>query len=108
MESVKNNLKKVLNRLKVVFSKLIILMIIVSGTLSGFYYGMYYNKLNSPKPKMIKSYKIVRGDVTLAIDEHNRLIIINNENGGYSIYDEKIGNSIFKLYAHKLWSENKN
>ena len=50
--------------------------------------------------------KIKKSDVNLAIDEDNHLIIINNKTGNYTMYQDSIGKTIFKLYAKNVWGQN--
>jgi hypothetical protein len=42
----------------------------------------------------------------LAIDENNHLIVIEKKTGNYSIYQDSIGKTIFKLYAKNVWGQN--
>jgi hypothetical protein len=56
------------------------------------------------KPK-IEVVKIRKSQVNLAIDENNHLIVINKETGNYTIYQDSIGKTIFKLYANNVWGQ---
>ena len=66
---------------------------------------LFFNCLNknfvSPPVKTI-----VKSEVNLAIDENNHLIVIEKKTGNYSIYQDSIGKTIFKLYAKNVWGQN--
>jgi hypothetical protein len=47
--------------------------------------------------------KVNRSQVNLAIDEHNHLIVIDKTTGDYTVYQDSIGMSIFKLYAKNIF-----
>lgn len=71
----------------------------------GFTIGYYYNvfseiKLNSNKPKIVK--EITRSSVSIAVDDHNNLMVIDKNTGDYLIYQDSIGVSIFDMYAKKI------
>jgi len=100
----KEKIKKVLIGVKPLVYKLSKYLIIGIALFSSFTIGglfeKYKNKENTNKVK-----KINKSDVSLAIDEGDNLIIIDNKSGDYLIYQDSISKVIFKLYAHKIWKQ---
>jgi hypothetical protein len=43
-----------------------------------------------------------KSQVNLAIDENNHLIIIDKNNGNYTVYEDSIGVAIFNMYARNV------
>jgi Fe-S cluster biosynthesis and repair protein YggX len=41
----------------------------------------------------------------LAVDENQRLMVIDKSSGNYTIYDNEIGKTIFTLYARNIWGQ---
>jgi hypothetical protein len=82
---------------------------IVLVVLSSFFLGRYNGETNK-EIEVIESFKTVnRNEVNIAIDERNNLIIIEKESGNYTIFEDSIGHSVFKLYARNIWTnKNKN
>lgn len=106
---MRDKLKLFFNSTKKVVSKLFIYVIIISAIFAAYLFGVEQTKLKlKQKPALhkIKINQVKKSDVNLAIDENNHLIIINNKNGNYTIYQDSIGKSIFKLYAKNLWGQN--
>lgn len=87
--------------LKKVLKDLTFYSIIILSCVASFFIGYYYKSLNSGK----KCQRIVKSQVNLAFDEHNNLIIIDNQSGNYTIYQDSIGLSIFSLYSKNIWSQ---
>ena len=80
--------------------------IIIISVIASFIVGYTYRKLTTkpitPKTEM---ERVRKKDVTLAIDESHHLIIINNNTGDYTVYQDSIGKTIFKLYAANVWGQ---
>ena len=80
--------------------------IIVISVVASFIVGFSYHKLTTktivPKTEM---ERVRKKDVTMAIDESHHLIIINNNTGDYTVYQDSIGKTIFKLYAANVWGQ---
>ena len=105
---MREKLELLLKSTKKIVSKLFIYVIIIGSIIASYLLGVEHTKLKQ-KPTIqhkVKINKIKRSDVSLAIDENNHLIIINNKSGNYTIYQDSIGKSIFKLYAKNLWGQN--
>lgn len=95
--------ENVLKTLKNVGKYLVTALIIVST----FFVGTFFEKWQTIRRQGIlnENTKVVeRLDVSLAVDEHNNLIVIENQTGDYIIYKDSIGVAIFDLYAKNLWA----
>jgi hypothetical protein len=80
----------------------IIVISVVASFIVGFTYHKLTNKTVISKKEIVK---VRKNDVTIAIDESHHLIIINNNTGDYTVYQDSIGNTIFKLYAANVWGQ---
>jgi len=79
------------------------ILVVVASFFSG---RLFENWNNSDKTEeVIVLKKISKKEVNLAIDENNNLIMIDNYTGKYTVYDDSIGNSIFKIYAKSIWAQ---
>jgi hypothetical protein len=91
-----------------IFKNITIYSIILISVVASFFIGVFYNKMttkdNSKQKTEVKT--VVRSEVNLAIDENNHLILIEKKTGNYTIYQDSIGKTIFKLYAKNLWGQN--
>ena len=72
---------------------------------ASFYQGKFTERHKNDDVIIIESNvtKVNKDEVNIAIDESNNLIIIDNESGKYTIYQDSIGQTIFKLYAKNIW-----
>jgi hypothetical protein len=59
----------------------------------------------TPQPKTKIKY-VNKKEVNIAIDEGNRLILIDNFSGEYIIYSDSVGKSIFNSYANQIMTKN--
>jgi hypothetical protein len=76
-------------------------VIIVSSTLiAGFGLGYYFKDIQD-KPMMVNEV-ILDKEVRVAIDSENKLILMDRKTGGYDIYSDSVGRTIFYLYANKI------
>jgi hypothetical protein len=44
---------------------------------------------------------------SVAINERGELMVIDRKGGAYTLYDATVGDMIFKLYANRIYSQNK-
>lgn len=97
---MKINYKK-LKQTSITIGKYLTIGLIVT---SSFFLGRYNGK-TSYETEVIESFKTVnRSEVNIAVDERNNLIIIDTESGNYTIFEDSIGQSIFKIYARNIWT----
>jgi hypothetical protein len=90
---------------KPVFKNIVFVCFIVLSLVAGFKIGSAYNEEYGPKKPTIHTIKVNRSQVNLALDEHNHLIVIDKKTGDYTVYQDSIGVSIFKLYARNIFSD---
>lgn len=80
---------------------------IVTILLVGSYYlgklQKAYETESQPKTEIPIVNTVKKDSINLAIDEGNNLLIIDNNTGRYTIYQDSIGYKIFKLYAGTIW-----
>lgn len=100
-------LKNLKVKLSQLFKNGVIYGIIVCAITASFFLGNFYNQItNKDKSSKVQVKTIVKSEVNLAIDENNHLIVIEKKTGNYSIYQDSIGKTIFKLYAKNVWGQN--
>lgn len=99
-------LKILIEKSKIVMKKVTIYGIIIITCIGSFLVGRYYDKIteNEVNPKF-EVNMVENGDVNLAIDQSNNLIIIDNKSGNYTVYQDSVGKTIFSLYANNVWGQ---
>ena len=103
---MKEKFKTALEFVKKLFKSMMIYSVIIVATVASFFVGIYYNKtVSEKKGHNYEVTKVLKQDVNLAIDENNHLIVIQNKTGNYTIYQDSIGVTIFKLYAKNMWGQ---
>lgn len=103
---MEEKVEKTMGSTKEVIKNIMVYGIIIISVIASFIVGFTYHKLTTKT--IISKKEIVRvrkNDVTIAIDESQHLIIINNNTGDYTVYQDSIGNTIFKLYAANVWGQ---
>ncbi len=94
--------EKILNLVK----KSFIYVILVFSCLASFTTGYFYKTMNTKSVECkTEVERVKKGQVNLAIDQNNNLIMINLQTGSYTIYEDSIGNTIFSLYAKNVWGQ---
>lgn len=92
-----------------ILKKSLIYVILLFACLASFATGYFYKTMNTKEVKCnTEVEKIKKGQVNLAIDQNNDLIMIDLKTGGYTIYEDSIGNAIFSLYAKNVWGQHTN
>jgi hypothetical protein len=100
-------LKKLKEKVTPIFKSITVYGIILCSVVAAFFIGVFYNQTtNTNKVSKVQVKTIIKSEVNLAIDENNHLIIIDKKTGNYSIYQDSIGKTIFKLYAKNVWGQN--
>lgn len=108
MEKVeKSKLTMIKEKLKPILNILFKAVIITSLVIASFYQGTLVEKSRNVKEIEVEVNvtKVNKNQVNIAIDESNNLIIIDKETGKYTIYQDSIGQSIFKIYARNIWNK---
>ena len=101
---MKLGLKETFAPIKRIFNHIFFISTVVCGISVGFLVGMNYHKM-IPQPKTKIKY-VNKKEVNIAIDEGNRLILIDNFSGEYIIYSDSVGKSIFNSYANQIMTKN--
>lgn len=76
--------------------------------IASFFYGRFYENYSKPVDEEKVASVINRKDVNLAIDESNNLMIVDKQTGYYTVYQDSLGESIFRLYAKNIWAQHDN
>lgn len=96
-----NELKEKANK---ILKKLLDISLYVLGIVAAFVIGFYCNQLSdyyaSKSNKFTKSQDAK--NISIAVTEHNELLIINRDKQSIDVYCDTIGVSIFKAYANKI------
>jgi hypothetical protein len=100
---MKEKITNFLETKKSTFKSMGVVLFVVASLFGGFSVGYFYNQQYGPKKPTIQMVKVNRSQVNLAIDEHNHLIVIDKTTGDYTVYQDSIGMSIFKLYAKNIF-----
>jgi hypothetical protein len=74
-------------------------LLIVLGT--GFYIGKMYTEYF---PEEEKDEPTSSTDVSIAIDDKNRIFIIDKDSGEYQVLSDSVGVTIFKMYASRIYN----
>jgi hypothetical protein len=107
LKNMNEKLKNLKDKITTLFKNGIIYGIILCSIAASFFVGSFYNQMtNKNKSSKVQVRTIVKSEVNLAIDENNHLIVIDKKTGNYSIYQDSIGKTIFKLYAKNVWGQN--
>lgn len=103
---MKEKFNKLVATTKSFFKGIAVYVVIIACSIAAYFIGVFHNKMTTkPVEAKIEVVKIKKSQVNLAIDENNHLIIINKETGNYTIYQDSIGKTIFKLYAKNVWGQ---
>lgn len=97
--------KKLKEKMMPVFKNITIYGIIICSVIASFFIGIFYNRMTTKPATKIEVKTINKSEVNLGIDENNHLIVIEKKTGNYTIYQDSIGKTIFKLYAKNLWGQ---
>ena len=95
---------KVSENLKKFFSHVFWVVLVVAGIGIGFGVGFYYKQIKTVEMPS-KMVVVEKQDIILAVDENQRLMLIDKNTGNYTIYDNEIGKTIFTLYARNIWGQ---
>lgn len=99
-------LKKIKEKAKPVIINGIKMIVLGAIIVASFYQGRFIERHKNEKNNVeVVFTRVNKDEVSLAIDESNNLIIIDNKSGKYTIYQDSIGQSIFKLYARNIWNK---
>ena len=80
-------------------------VMILIALISGFIIGKFHYKLEQVKEDTTNPFNHVRNikNISIAVNEHNELMLINKNTGNYQIYSDSIGMSIFRMYSNRIY-----
>ena len=99
-------LKRLKEKMMPIFKNITIYSIIICSVVASFFVGVFYNRMTNKPTTKIEVKTINKSEVNLGIDENNHLIVIEKKTGNYTIYQDSIGKTIFKLDAKNVWGQN--
>lgn len=102
---MKEKINSLVKKFTPLAKNIIFVVFVVVSLFAGFRAGTAYNAKYGSKKPTIHMVKVNRSQVNLALDEHNHLIVIDKRTGNYTIYQDSIGVSVFKLYARNIFSD---
>jgi hypothetical protein len=82
-------------------------VITVSIATAGFQLGSLYqaSKATDKKPTNPYAHAFSPEEISIAVNESNELIMIERATGEYIVYSDKIGQTIFGMYANRIHQE---
>jgi predicted P-loop ATPase/GTPase len=95
------------DKIKMFFRKPIQYVLFVGALVLGFFVGRLEYKLTESNKQIPTenpfNHLHTDKDISIAVDESNKLLLINVNTGTYQVYSDSIGMSIFKMYSHRLF-----
>ena len=107
-------MKSILNKENVIptLNKVMQYAIIAVALIVGYFVGKYTHKIevNNNMSKNIyrdNPYRNIHStkEISIAIDEHNELLLINKKTGKYQVYSDSVGMCIFKMYSYRIYQK---
>lgn len=83
--------------------------IVAVSIVGGIFAHKIYVKLNEDKPcksAIIYPEMKVMKQTSVAVNERGELMLIDRKNGTFQIYQDSVGQAIFKMYANKYSFKN--
>jgi hypothetical protein len=71
----------------------------------GYIIGHIAGTISEKTPTQTNNFLNMKSshDISIAVDEDNKLLIIDKNTGTYQIYSDSVGNEVFKIYSHRLY-----
>jgi hypothetical protein len=92
-EYLKKHLKNVLS-----------VVVVASVATASFKLGAKYGP-STPRDKNPYAHAFSPEEISIAVNESNELIMIERATGKYIVYSDKIGQTIFGMYANRISQE---
>lgn len=82
-------------------------IVVVSLVATAFQLGSLYqaSKATDKKPTNPYAHAFSPEEISIAVNESNELIMIERATGEYIVYSDKIGQTIFGMYANRIHQE---
>jgi hypothetical protein len=83
------------------------IVILVSVATAAFKLGQNYQSSKKEEVKVSNPYAHAFSpeEISIAVNESNELIMIERSTGKYIVYSDKIGQTIFGMYANRIHQE---
>ena len=105
-------MKNVINKVKempafIQAGKIAILITAISIGFAISEFNHWLKAKQEDKPQVIQKMKSVKTlqKTSVAINERNELMVIDRSTGEFEIYSDSIGQTIFSLYAGRIYSQ---
>lgn len=105
-------MKNVINKVKempavIQAGKIAVLITAISIGFAISEFNHWLKAKREDKPQVIQKMKSVKtlGKTSVAINERNELMVIDRSTGEFEIYSDSIGQTIFSLYAGRIYSQ---
>lgn len=89
------------------FKPIVNIIILATVSIATFKLGIIYSKSNEANIKQPNPYAHAFSpeEISIAVNESNELIMIERATGKYIVYSDKIGQTIFGMYANRIHQE---
>jgi hypothetical protein len=98
-------IKTIKEKVKPIILKTLKYIILGTSIVVSFMLGRLIESYSKEREVKTNIIRFNKEDISIAIDEGNNLIVIDNDSGDYIIYQDSIGYSIFKVYANNIWKQ---
>lgn len=90
-----------------VYKKVSHYFIIIVALFLGYIVGHTVGTIVEKTPSPINHFSNLKSshDISIAVDEDNKLLIIDKNTGTYQIYSDSVGNEVFKIYSNRLYQQ---
>lgn len=104
MENQKNFAQQLAEKAISLLKRIGTVAVLASALIAGFCIGYYYQlALDKVKGEAWREAKTLK-NTSIAVNEHEDLLIIDKKTGVYTIYSDSIGRVIFNVYAQKAYA----
>jgi len=79
-------------------------VVVASVATASFKLGAKYG-VDKPKDENPYAHAFSPEEISIAVNESNELIMIERATGNYIVYSDKIGQTIFGMYANRISQE---
>ena len=83
--------------------------VIIGALVLGFAVGRYTSDFPPKKEVVVNPYQkaFTPGEISIAVNEANELMLIERKTGKYVMYSDQIGMTIFRMYTNRIYQNGK-
>ena len=83
--------------------------VIIGALVLGFAVGRYTSDFPPQKEVVVNPYQkaFTPGEISIAVNEANELMLIERKTGKYVMYSDQIGMTIFRMYTNRIYQNGK-